>query len=74
MPEKLGASQRFCAPEHARSASGNNNNNNNNNNNFFILGKQIYSKIIAKNNQIITEYQTIKQIKKQKHKQTEQKC
>ena len=30
---------------------------------FFILGKQIYSKIVAKNNQKITEYQTIKQTK-----------
>ena len=30
---------------------------------FFILGKQIYSKTVAKNNQKITEYQTIKQTK-----------
>ena len=36
---------------------------------FFILGKQIYSKIGATNNQKITEYQTIKQTKYNINKQ-----
>ena len=48
-------------------------NNNNNNNNFFILGKQIYSKIVAKNNQKNNRILNNKTNKVQ-HKQTEQKC